>query len=92
MKQLVKTSQVEILTIDPKCISQITTPTLLLETLYFSHSKIIETPGVGIHQIQQKLFVNNILKTGTPTKKGLGLWEGETTQQKTDSTVTKKCS
>ena len=65
---------------------------MLLETLYFSHLIITETPVVGIHQIQQKLVVKNILKTEVPPKKGLRPWEGETRQQKTDSTVAIKCS
>ena len=77
---------------DSDCISQITTPTALLETLYFSHSIITETPVFGIHQIQQnikKSVAKNILKTGIPPKKWLSSWEGETRRQKTDSTVTK---
>ena len=43
---------------DPKCISQMATPTVLLETLYLSHSIITETPMVGIHQIKQKSVAN----------------------------------
>ena len=35
---------------------------MLLETLYFSHSIITETPMVGIQQIQQKSVAKNILK------------------------------
>ena len=34
------------------------TPTVLLETLYLSHSIITETPMVGIHQIKQKSVAN----------------------------------
>ena len=47
---------------------------------------------VGIYQILEKSVAKNILKTGVPPKTGLSSWEGETKQQKTDSTVTKKCS
>ena len=47
---------------------------------------------VGIYQVLEKSVAKNILKTGVPPKTGLSSWEGETKQQKTDSTVTKKCS
>ena len=47
---------------DPKWMSHITTPTVLLETLYFSHSIITEAPMVGIHQKQQTSVAKNILK------------------------------
>ena len=47
---------------------------------------------VGIYQILEKSVAKNILKTGVSPKTGLSSWEGETKQQKTDSTVTKKCS
>ena len=36
---------------------------------------------VGIHYIQQKTVVKNILKIVIPPKKGLSSWERETRQQ-----------
>ena len=67
------------------------TPTVLLETLYLSHSIITETPMVGIHQIKQKSVANQkraelITRRDKPKK--------QTNKQtnKIDSTITKKCS
>ena len=45
------------------------TPTVLLETLYLSHSIITEIPVVDIHQIQQKSVAKKTLKTDIPPKK-----------------------
>ena len=67
---------------DTKCINQIATLTVLLEK---------QRPMVGIPQIQQKSVDKNILKIGIPPKKRAEFMEGETRQQKPDSTVTKKC-
>ena len=46
---------------------------------------MIETPIVGIHQIQQNISCQEHSKIWHFSQKGLRSWEGETRQQKTDS-------
>ena len=50
------------------------TPTVLLETLYLSHSIITETPMVGT-------VAKNILKTGIPPKKRRDKTKKQTNKQ-----------
>ena len=61
----------------------------LIELYFGLHTNGRYTPDTAK---KLKSVAKNILKTGIPPKKVLSSWEGETRQQKTDSTVTKKCS